>query len=100
VIRIRTRCGSWGLPVSNGSQTPSIKVSGDGEIVCSPVGNVPSEEMLRQIMATVRRQIPVLFIHIHPEDREEFQSKGWIVAGIDSNFYGLGNHALKMRYRL
>lgn len=78
---------------------PSIRVADDGEMVCSPVANVPSEEILARIIDTVRGKLPNgnLFVHIHPEDRHDFETKGWLVAGIVTNFFGLGQHSLKMR---
>jgi hypothetical protein len=79
--------------------TPTIIVGSDGLIRCLPEGSVPSEEMLRQIIATVRGQLSTrnLYVHIRPVDRYEFDMTGWVVAGIVSNYFGLGEHALRMR---
>ena len=78
---------------------PTIIVGDDGEIRCTPADAIPSDSMLAQIIATTKGKLPNgnLFVHIHPVDRSEFEWQGWSVSGIDSNFFGVGQHALKMR---
>lgn len=55
------------------------------------------EKTLNSLRATDNLSV---LAHVPPDDKNFFLVRGWAVAGIASNHFGLGQHALKMTLQL